>query len=317
MIRASLIVANESPVDQNDIPLNLDRLRRLSEFWNWLPAYRAVAETEHVRTAAERLRVSPSALSRSIGLLEESLGEQLFDREGRGIKLNRTGREFLDHLRMAMRLIDDAVESIESTALSGSLHICAPDDLMGRLWTGLAALRKQHPQMVVRLHHVPSREVNTRLLRGSLDLVFDQHPNPEDGLDVERFMESNNAVFCGADHPLAQDKDVRSAEVLEHPFVAGVDIDGTPVDGWPPDIERRVAATVPRLQAAVEACAFGGLLAALPEHVAQPYCERDLLYRLRRPVIGPSVFYVIRRSPVKDDDRNTAVVSFLRKAMSH
>lgn len=303
-------------MDDSEIPLNLDRLRRISEFWNWLPAYRAVAETEHVRTAAERLRVSPSALSRSIGLLEENLGEQLFDREGRGIKLNRAGREFLAHLRLAMRLIDDAVDAIESTSFTGALHLCAPDDLMGRLWDGLAELRNDHPELVVQLHHVPSREVNSRLLRGSLDLVFDQEPIPGEGLEVERFMESSNAVYCGTGHMLAARDDLTSSEVLAHAFVAGVDVDGRTVDGWPPDIERRVAATVPRLQAAVEACAFGGLLAALPSQVAQPYCERGLLKQLRRPLIAPSTFYVVRRTAVREYDRNAAVVQFLRRRLN-
>lgn len=303
-------------MDDYNKPLNLDRLRRISDFWNWLPAYRAVAETEHVRTAAERLRVSPSALSRSIGLLEESLGERLFDREGRGIQLNRSGTEFLNHLRQAMRLIDDALQSIESTTLSGTVHLCAPDDLMGRLWVGLAALREAHPGLVIQVQHVPSREVNDRLLRGSLDLAFDQHPTPVAGVDVERFTSSENGVFCGTDHELAGRTSIDADQVLAHDFVAGIDADGDVLDGWPPDMQRRVAATVPRLQAAVEACAFGGLLAALPQHVAQPYCDRDLLVPLGQLKLEPSTFYALRRTAVNESDRNAVIASYLRTAVA-
>ncbi len=58
----------------------MERLRRVASFWNWLPAFRAVAETEHLPTAAEALFVSPSALSRAIRLLEKDVGQPLFRR---------------------------------------------------------------------------------------------------------------------------------------------------------------------------------------------------------------------------------------------
>ncbi len=40
-------------------------LRRLVPFWNWLPAFRAVAESQHLPTASRELNVTAPALSRS------------------------------------------------------------------------------------------------------------------------------------------------------------------------------------------------------------------------------------------------------------
>lgn len=296
-----------------DEPINLDRLQRLSDFWNWLPAFRAVAETEHVRTAAERLDISPSALSRSVGLLEEALGHKLFDREGRGIKLNRAGHEFLMQLRSAMRLIDDGVHSLHSTSFVGALRLCAPDDLMGRLWKGLRVLRDANPDLTIELHNCSVRSMPEQLLSGALDLAFNQRPQPADGIVIEPFMESSNAVYCGTNHELAARTFVNTELVMRHAFVAGIDGDGIVVDGWPPALRRKVVASVPRLQAAVEACAFGGLLACLPVHVAEPYCERGLLVRVPISELGPSMFFVARRTPVNDQDRHTAILEVLRR----
>ena len=40
-----------------------DPLLRIQRLWNWLPAFRAVAETEHLPTAAQRIGVSASAFN--------------------------------------------------------------------------------------------------------------------------------------------------------------------------------------------------------------------------------------------------------------
>ena len=64
-------------------PALVQRAVRVSQLWSWLPAFRTVAETEHLPTAARMLELSPSALSRSVKQLEDSLGRPLFTREGR------------------------------------------------------------------------------------------------------------------------------------------------------------------------------------------------------------------------------------------
>lgn len=85
----------------------MDRAARLAELWSWLPAFRTVAETQHLPTAAAVLHVSPSALSRSVGLLEAALGQPLFRRVGRRLQLDRAGELLLAATRDAMRRLDD------------------------------------------------------------------------------------------------------------------------------------------------------------------------------------------------------------------
>ena len=53
-----------------------------------------VAEREHVSEAAMHLHVAQSAISRQIANLEEELGVDLFEREGRNVKLTPIGRQF-------------------------------------------------------------------------------------------------------------------------------------------------------------------------------------------------------------------------------
>ena len=73
----------------------MDLERLLPAIWNWLPAFRAVAESQHLPTASKILNVTPGALSRSIRQLEDAVGHELFSRVGRNLVLNTDGARLL------------------------------------------------------------------------------------------------------------------------------------------------------------------------------------------------------------------------------
>ncbi len=66
---------------------NMSRLN-----YHHLHAFWAVAKEGHLTRAAERLHVSPSALSTQIRGLEDALGQRLFERQARTLKLTEAGR---------------------------------------------------------------------------------------------------------------------------------------------------------------------------------------------------------------------------------
>lgn len=101
-------------------------MRRLAALWSWLPAFRAVAETEHLADAALLLGSSPPALSRTVKLLESAAGGPLFSRNGRRLRLNARGRRLLQHLRDAMRLVDDGLATE-----ARRVRVAAPAFLVG------------------------------------------------------------------------------------------------------------------------------------------------------------------------------------------
>ncbi len=61
-----------------------------------------IARSESVSIAADKLNVTQPAVSRALKGLEDILGRQLFDRVGRGIRLNEAGRVFQAHASVAM-----------------------------------------------------------------------------------------------------------------------------------------------------------------------------------------------------------------------
>ena len=91
-----------------------ERFKATTDVWNWLPAFRAVAETEHLPTAGEMMNVTPPALSRAVRQLEEAVGRELFVRSGRTMQLNEDGRRLAIAVRMAMRTVHTALEELAS-----------------------------------------------------------------------------------------------------------------------------------------------------------------------------------------------------------
>lgn len=95
--------------------------QRLLALWSWLPAFRATAETGSLSAAARLLSVSPSAVSRSLRLLEAEIGAPLFVRsEGEALRVNAAGEKLAQQVRGAMRLIDDGLRA------RSTLHTSVP-----------------------------------------------------------------------------------------------------------------------------------------------------------------------------------------------
>jgi len=74
-----------------------------------LLAFVTVAEERSFRRAAERLGVSPSALSHTIRALEERLGTRLLNRTTRSVAPTEAGQVLFERLRPALAEVEEAV----------------------------------------------------------------------------------------------------------------------------------------------------------------------------------------------------------------
>ncbi|HJL20475.1 MAG TPA: LysR family transcriptional regulator, partial [Sandaracinaceae bacterium LLY-WYZ-13_1] len=130
----------------------MEHLRRLYRVWNWLPAFRAVAETEHLPTASEMLHVSPSALSRSIKQLEGELGQPLFRRIGRRLELSPAGEELLRALQESMSRLDRGLSAASTSQFIGPVRVSAQEPFATAfVLRALDALIEAHPLVVPHL----------------------------------------------------------------------------------------------------------------------------------------------------------------------
>ncbi len=279
----------------------MERMQRVGQLWSWLPAFRAVAEAEHLRRAAEQLHISPSALSRTVGLVESDVGTALFRRVGRGIVLTRAGAALLEATRDAMRLVHDALTEIGSGIETGQVRIAAPGTVT-RMFVlpALARVRADHPKLEPALDsrtHAPTAQL---LRRGDLDVAFTIDPVRDEWLTTTALGRYGSGVYCGRTHPLFPRAAPTLEEVTAHPFVAPpVDARGRPREGWPVDLPRQVDTYATDLDVGVDICRSGTHLVVLPDRIAAIDVERGSLRRLPLDVVPPTPFFATHRPTLR------------------
>ncbi|MEX5716119.1 LysR substrate-binding domain-containing protein [Serratia ureilytica] len=88
-----------------------------------LPTFAIAARLENLRAAAQQVHLTHGAVSQQIQLLEQAVGSPLFERRGRGVRLNAAGRELLAAVEPALQALQQGVARARRAAASQTLRI--------------------------------------------------------------------------------------------------------------------------------------------------------------------------------------------------
>ena len=96
-----------------------------------LQYFKTIAECQHITKAANKLMISQPSLSNTLSRIENELGVQLFDRQGRNIVLNNYGRIVLEHTNNILRELDNIHTEIDKMEQRQNkvINIASPDSL--------------------------------------------------------------------------------------------------------------------------------------------------------------------------------------------
>jgi DNA-binding transcriptional LysR family regulator len=183
----------------------------------------AIVDEGTFARAAEKLKVTQPALSRSVQALEQALGVKLLDRGKSGATPTVFGRLLIERGRA---LISDAAAITRELALlsgaeAGEIAVGA-GAYPAEICVGPAAgrLLAQRPGLKVRIAIGDWPELTEKVLSETLDLavcdIADAESNPR--LCIEPLPRHQGVLFCRADHPLTKHKTLTLDEVLEFPL---------------------------------------------------------------------------------------------------
>lgn len=138
-----------------------------------LRTFVAIAESGSFTRAARQVFRTPSALSMQIKRLEETLGQTLFVREARRVRLTPEGEVLLGYGRRLLRLNEEAVSRFLAPSLEGRVSFGTTDDQGTRILPGvLAQFARSHPAVQVDVVVGSSSAMLQRLDAGELDLAL-------------------------------------------------------------------------------------------------------------------------------------------------
>ena len=183
-----------------------------------LRTFRVVAETLNFTRAAERLHLTQSAVSHQIKALEKELGEPLFIRTKRGVKVSQIGKVALAH---AERILDEAeamrehVSGREHTPI-GRVRAAAATQAFVHLFAPLfESFMRKHPRIELSFRTTVSTDQTiTDILDGAADVGFASVPVYSPTLHVTELFEDELVLVVGKKHPLANQQEVK-VEQLE------------------------------------------------------------------------------------------------------
>lgn len=187
-------------------------------------AYRyfmAVAELGSVRAASRDLNVAASAISRQLILLETALGNRLFDRSGRGLKLAPAGEILLRGLRRAAQSHENTLDELSALRklTRGLLRIATVESVSASVLPDmLEQFMHSYPGIQVAVTVAGSEAVTQLVREHQAELGFTFNPSSLDGLEALASRDLDLGAIMAPDHPLAGAKKLSLAECAVHPL---------------------------------------------------------------------------------------------------
>lgn len=183
---------------------------------DFLRDFTVLAEQENLTEAADILNISPSALSNNLHKLEKELGYPLFTRTSKGIRLNESGRYFLNWVQKNQDFTGKVVEKLQkSVSVRGTLRIGAAVET-DTLFIFLAAFQRRYPEIRAEVYG------GKPFLEQPLMTDFDAFVLPEQHCELPCVMLGRRTalyILMREDHPLAGRENISLEDLRNYPFV--------------------------------------------------------------------------------------------------
>lgn len=180
-------------------PVNVKQLRALLE----------VARTGSFAAAADRLCITPSALTATIQQLEAAVGVRMFDRTTRRVAITPHAAEFLVEAERLLNGLDSAVSDLQALAhgRKGHIRIGAAASVIGQfLRPVLQIFRTQYPDITISLRNPAAQEVERLVLEGQVDFAIDSRYENYSELSYTPLVTDAYGAGCHRASPLAKRK---------------------------------------------------------------------------------------------------------------
>jgi DNA-binding transcriptional LysR family regulator len=187
-----------------------------------LEILQAIAETGSFTASGRKLHVSQSAISRQIALLEDELGEPLFLRVGRQVRMTPAAESLVQLGQRVFQDMRDTVGEItdHTRALRGTLRLAGGMTVCLYVFPPLLKyLKKVHPKVDVRLTVATAPHSLEEIRSGRVDAGLLTLPVEESELVTVPVMREELLLVMMPTHRLAKKATIVPHDLVSEPFV--------------------------------------------------------------------------------------------------
>jgi DNA-binding transcriptional LysR family regulator len=186
-----------------------------------LEAFVQVAAHHSFSRAAEALQLTQPSITARIQALEREMGEKMFERGGRSVRLTDAGTLFLPYAERMLQMLREAKESVEEvhSVQAGSLRLGSALTISTYVLPRiLHAFHSRYPGVEVVVHTGRSDQVLNMLLSDEVQVGLVRslvHPDVE---TVDLYADEVILV-ANPDHPFAANRQATIEEVGSQPVI--------------------------------------------------------------------------------------------------
>lgn len=281
-----------------------------------LRTFEVLAELLNFTRAAEALGYAQSSVTAQIKVLEEEVGQPLFERLGKRVTLTEAGRRFRPYAARMLALASEARQATqEGPEFRGTLRVGASESVCAfRLPGVLREYRERFPRVQLVLQSAFCNRLREEIRSGSVDVAFFlAEPWHDSELVITPLIQEQIAVVTYPWHPLALLERVTPGDMHQQPLVhTESDCPYRRVF----DEHLAAAGAVPSVimefnsVEAVKQCVMAGLgHAVLPRVTCQAEFDQGMLVEL--PWAGPPIHMVTQVAYHRDKWISPPLAAFL------
>ncbi|WGL17504.1 LysR family transcriptional regulator [Microbulbifer bruguierae] len=188
-----------------------------------LRAFAAVARTRSLAEASAQLHVSQPAISIAIRSLEESLGGDLFSRDGRQLVLTPEGEQFVARAQQLLHNWDNTLNAARQRfqLQHGQLSLAAvPAFTLNQLPDLLKRFHQKHPGINIVLEDIVMERVVSAVQEGRVELGISFRPDDLGNLAFTPIADDRFIAVMSPDHALNGSGNLTWRELAAEPFIA-------------------------------------------------------------------------------------------------
>jgi DNA-binding transcriptional LysR family regulator len=188
------------------------------------------AQAENFSAAARRLYLSQPAVSLHVRNLEQQLGVELFQRNGRNIALSAAGKVLLPLARQILRdakRLEETMASLHGKVI-GQLPIACSTTVGKYVLPRLVAgFRARYPDVAVEISVMSRRAAVERLLEGRAEIAVVSTQLSHHDLEFAAFLTDEVVLIAPPDHPWADGRIVQPQALPTMPIIVREETAGT------------------------------------------------------------------------------------------